>query len=152
MIEIRTDLISAKGVAVLLSVLLLMAVPVSGQSGGVYELSWYSIDGGAGESNGGPYTLTGTIGQPDATATGGGDYELFGGFWPGGTIYKVGIVDFHHFARFAEWWLETDCNAGNNWCDGADLNHLDGVDEVDLDLFVDEWLRCCPLGWPLIQE
>ena len=116
------------------------------QSGGQYDLSWSTIDGGGGVSSGGPYTLTGTIGQPDAAWSSGGSYELLGGFWPGGPLC---IVEFHHFARFAEWWLEPDCNELNDWCGGADLNHLDGVDSVDLRLFVEEWLYYCPIGWPL---
>jgi len=121
---------------------LTLAVPVFGD----YELSWRTIDGGGGTSSGGTYTLMGTIGQPDAGVMAGGDYELLGGFWPGEPLCTV---DFEHFARFAEHWLDTDCNDLNNWCGGADLDHLDGVDSYDLKLFVDEWLLYCPLGWPL---
>ena len=113
---------------------------------GQYELSWSTIDGGGGTSSGGSYLLSGTIGQPDAAWSAGGDYELLGGFWPGGPLC---FVDFHHFARFAEWWLATGCNAGNDWCGGADLDYLGDVDSVDLGLFVDEWLYYCPLDWPL---
>ena len=40
--------------------------PVQAQSGGGYDLSWSTIDGGGGMSTGGGYTLSGTIGQPDA--------------------------------------------------------------------------------------
>ena len=47
-----------------------------------YELSWFTIDGGGGTSTGGVYSVTGTIGQPDA---GGpmtnGQYSVIGGFW-----------------------------------------------------------------------
>jgi len=69
-----------------------------------YSIDWYTIDGGGGQSTGGPYILTGTIGQPDAAYSAGGQYELLGGFWPGGPLC---FVDFYSFARFAEWWLET---------------------------------------------
>ena len=116
-----------------------------GQSGGPYVLEWSTIDGGGGLSSGGPYTLTGTIGQPDAAYSAGGRYELLGGFWPGGPLC---FVDFYSFARFAEWWLE-DCTELNDWCGGADLNHLDGVNKLDLKLFVEEWLYSCPYGWQL---
>ncbi|MHC4412973.1 MAG: hypothetical protein ACYSW6_08390, partial [Planctomycetota bacterium] len=58
-------------------------------------------------------------------------------------------VDFEHFARLADWWLEAGCNELNNWCEGADLNHLDGVGFVDLDMFVNEWINFCALNWPL---
>lgn len=116
------------------------------QSGGDYELTWSTIDGGGGRSTGGVYTLTGTIGQPDAAWSSGGDYELLGGFLPGGPLC---FVDFEHFARFAENWLWAECDELNNWCGGADLDHLDGVNGVDLKLFVEEWLCYCPTDWPL---
>jgi len=34
------------------------------------------------------------------------------------------IVDFHNLAIFAGYWLETECNAANNFCGGADLDHM----------------------------
>ena len=116
------------------------------QSGGDYELTWSTIDGGGGRSSGGPYELLVTIGQPDAAAVSGGQYELLGGFLPGGPLC---FVDFEHFARFAEHWLDEPCNEGNNWCDGADLNKVNGVNGVDLMLFVEQWLCYCPTDWPL---
>ena len=45
--------------------------------------------------------------------------------------------------------METGCDAGNNWCGGADLNLLGDVDLVDFGLFVEEWLDYCPYNWPL---
>ena len=55
---------------------------VQAQSGGDYDLSWSTIDGGgAMRSTGGDYELSGTIGQPDAGEMSGGDYTLQGGFW-----------------------------------------------------------------------
>ncbi|MCC6951151.1 MAG: hypothetical protein IT433_06860 [Phycisphaerales bacterium] len=46
-------------------------------------IDWYTIDGGGGTSTGGTYTLSGTIGQPDAGVMSGGTYTLSGGFWVG---------------------------------------------------------------------
>ncbi len=47
-----------------------------------YSIDWFTIDGGGGTSSGGVYSLSGTIGQPDAGATmTGGQYTLVGGFW-----------------------------------------------------------------------
>ncbi len=135
-----------KGFITLLMVCLLMAFPAWAQTAGDFDLSWSTIDGGGGTSSGGDFTLRGTIGQPDAEFMVGGDYELIGGFWSG---VPVCIVDLAHFARFAEHWLEMDCDDLNNWCNGADLNHLDDVDSVDLGLLADEWLGYCPVGWPL---
>jgi len=53
------------------------------QSGGSYDLTWNTIDGGGGTSSGGSITLTGTIGQPDAGFMSGGSFEFSGGFWVG---------------------------------------------------------------------
>jgi hypothetical protein len=48
----------------------------------VYSIDWHTIDGGGGTSTGGVYSVTGTIGQPDAgAAMVGGQYSLIGGFW-----------------------------------------------------------------------
>ncbi|MDH4238509.1 MAG: hypothetical protein OEW48_02995 [Phycisphaerae bacterium] len=127
---------------ILLFALLFMVIPAFGD----YGLSWYTIDGGGGQSSGGPYTLTGTIGQPDAAYSAGGNYELLGGFWPGGPLC---IVDFDSYARFAEHWLDETCNEDNNWCNGADLNGMDGVNNIDLGMFVEQWLCYCPADWPL---
>jgi hypothetical protein len=43
----------------------------------------FTVDGGGGKSSGGTYTLTGTIGQPDAGVqdSTGSIYSLSGGFW-----------------------------------------------------------------------
>jgi len=46
-----------------------------------FEINWYTVDGGGGTSTGGPFTLSGTVGQPDAGALAGGSYTLVGGFW-----------------------------------------------------------------------
>jgi hypothetical protein len=67
--------------------LLLLASGVSAQSGGGYDLSWSTIDGGGGTfSTGGVYALGGTVGQPDAGQLTGGVYTLGGGFWGGGAV------------------------------------------------------------------
>jgi hypothetical protein len=47
-----------------------------------YSIDWYKISGGGGTSTNGAYSLTGTIGQPDAGgAMSGGNYSVTGGFW-----------------------------------------------------------------------
>jgi hypothetical protein len=64
--------------------LALLTLPVSlvlAQSGGPYDLSWSTVDGGGGASSGGDFTLSGTAGQADAGAMSGGIYGLTGGFW-----------------------------------------------------------------------
>ncbi len=69
-----------------LAVLLLAVAGVAlAQSGGGYDLSWWTVDGGGYTwSEGGGYSLGGTAGQPDAgAALSGGGYTLTGGFWGG---------------------------------------------------------------------
>lgn len=48
-----------------------------------YSIDWHTLDGGGGISAGGVYSVTGTLGQPDATLTsmGGGNFSITGGFW-----------------------------------------------------------------------
>jgi len=70
---------------VLLALGLMVGGGVLAQTGGNYDLSWHSIDGGGGQATGGGYTLNGTVGQADAgQALTGGTYSLTGGFWLGG--------------------------------------------------------------------
>jgi len=70
------------GVALLLNFILLhssFCLPAFGQS---YSIDWYKIAGGGGDTAGGQYALSGTIGQHDASgALTGGNYSLTGGFW-----------------------------------------------------------------------
>jgi hypothetical protein len=53
-----------------------------------YSLDWYTIDGGGAQAlTAGGFTLSGTIGQPDAgMALKSGGFELVGGFWTGFTV------------------------------------------------------------------
>ncbi|MCK5174819.1 MAG: hypothetical protein KAR47_15600, partial [Planctomycetes bacterium] len=50
---------------------------------------------------------------------------------------STNLVD---FAAFAGHWRETGCDKWNNFCDGADLNHIDDVDGDDLAEFCRLWL------------
>src|SRR5438445_10861776 len=58
--------------------MLLLCPSVRAQS---YSLDWFTVDGGGGTSTGGVYSVSGTIGQPDAGHMSGGNYGLDGGFW-----------------------------------------------------------------------
>jgi hypothetical protein len=67
----------------------MLANPIHAQSGGRFELSWSTIDGGGGRSSGGQFTLHGTIGQPDAGVLTGGNFKLEGGFWGRVTVQQT---------------------------------------------------------------
>ena len=73
------------GLTILALVLLVAAFALNqatgaAQSGGLYDLSWNTVDGGGGTSTGGVYTLSGIAGQFDAGTLGGGSYRIMGGF------------------------------------------------------------------------
>ena len=55
-----------------------------------YTIDWHTIDGGGGSSTGGVYSVSGTIGQPDASVTPmtGEAYSVTGGFW---ALYAVQV-------------------------------------------------------------
>jgi len=72
--------------------LLLVGGATLAQTGGEYDLSWSTVDGGGSTSTGGDYALSGTAGQCDAGALVGGEYTLLGGFWGrASTTYEVMI-------------------------------------------------------------
>jgi hypothetical protein len=79
-----------------LLLLLLSALPAALHAQ-PYSIDWFTIDGGGGTSTGGTYSVSGTIGQPDAGRMSGGNYTLDGGFWgiiaalqtPGSPLLRV---------------------------------------------------------------
>lgn len=85
-------------IVLLIGLVALMAILATtlaiAQSGGAFDLTWSTIDGGGGSSSGGSYALSGTAGQPDAGVMKGGAYTLGGGFWKGaGQTYDYKVFD-----------------------------------------------------------
>jgi uncharacterized repeat protein (TIGR01451 family) len=74
--------------------LLALGVTLAARAAGAqpYELSWWTVDGGGAMSaTGGAYTLSGTIGQPDAGGPyTGAPYTLHSGFWAIGAGGAIG--------------------------------------------------------------
>ena len=60
-----------------------VAAVVAQTSGGAYDLSWRSMNGG-GKSTGGNYSEQGVIGQALAKSSTGGSYTISSGFLGGG--------------------------------------------------------------------
>ncbi len=59
--------------------MLLFSVHARAQS---YSIPWFTIDGGGGgTSSSSLFSVTGTIGQPNAGKMHGGDYSVEGGYW-----------------------------------------------------------------------
>jgi hypothetical protein len=66
----------------LLVAILALAASLTSAHAQSYAIDWFTVDGGGGLSTGGVYSISGTIGQPDAgPALTGGPYTLQGGFW-----------------------------------------------------------------------
>ena len=57
-----------------------------------------------------------------------------------GDFEPDGDVDFADFAAFAEHWRDTGCAQINDWCGGADFNHLNDVNIDDLNAMTNNWL------------
>jgi hypothetical protein len=77
------------GLIVLITLLIALPSLAQPQSApaATYSIDWYTIDGGGGtSSSGGGYSLSGTIGQPDAGSMSGSGYSLVGGFWGGAAV------------------------------------------------------------------
>src|SRR5262245_59360558 len=93
----RTRILRAGMAIVALSLLLVLANAFRADASGVsalfsagYEIARWTVDGGGGSSaHAGSYTLSGTLGQPDAGTLNGGSYTLQGGFWGGGDRIRV---------------------------------------------------------------
>ena len=131
--------------------ILLAATVVLAQSGGGYDLTWSTIDGGGVmNSTGGTFTLAGTIGQPDAASNPtltGGAFELTGGFWPVTNVCycladmngdgKKNGVDIQQFVA---------CLIGGANCSCADADKANGVTLADVPVFVSDLLvgSACP--------
>ena len=127
----------------MISICILTIVSVGfGQSGGDYDLTWSTIDGGGGTSSDGNFTLNGTIGQPDAGVMAGGDYRLEGGFWSGRSFCFVNLSDLKHF--LAEWLLK-ESEVGYPL--DADFNNDGEVNLKDYNILISYWMQYCPENW-----
>lgn len=79
---LRPILPSSTAFALAIVALFLAATPLHAQ----FAIPSYTIDAGGGTSGGGGFKLTGTIGQPDASAvSSGGNFKVSGGFWAANT-------------------------------------------------------------------
>jgi hypothetical protein len=71
-----------KKLVALITTLILLGNMVMGQSGGTFNIEKSVIAGGGGDSSGGTFQMSGTIGQSLAgTTSGGGTFTLASGFW-----------------------------------------------------------------------
>ena len=122
---------------------MLFAAPAMAQ---VYEIDWYTIDGGgAMYTFGGSYELSGTIGQYDASTgpLAGGSYELAGGFWAA-TAQPVCIADFNNDGSVNTLDMLAFLNAWTSGDSSADINGDGSVNTLDVLAFLNLWTAGCP--------
>ncbi len=120
--------------AMMMLALLVCWGTANAQSGGGYDLSWWTIDGGGITfATGGTFNLGGTVGQPDASnALTGGTFSLTGGFWfAPACIPSNGDVDGNGCVDDADL-LTVLFNFGASGANIADVNCDALVDDADL--------------------
>ncbi len=125
-----------------------LAAPARAQTGGGFDLTWNTCDGGGSASSGGGFVVTGTIGQPDAGRLTGTAVVLSGGFWglyepvtcyancdSSTTVPILNVLDFNCFLnRFA---------AGDPYanCDGSTTPPILNV--LDFNCFLNRFAAGC---------
>ena len=112
------------------NLLSLLAAGVAGVASAQYSIDWSTMDGGGGTSTGGVYSVSGTIGQPDAGKMSGGNYSVDSGFWgliaavqtPGAPLLSIARTTTNTVAVFwsspsTGWTLQQNTNsvASVNW-------------------------------------
>ena len=132
--------------AMMCSLAVCSCVALAGPSGGSFEITWYTIDvGGTNNATGGNFTLSGTIGQPDAGAVmTGGQFSLAGGFWPGvssapacpGDVNGDGMLNFFDVSAFL--------TAYNSMDPIADFNDDGMFNFFDVSAFLTAYNSGCP--------
>jgi len=122
-----------------------LCLPIAGFSQN-YSIDWFKIAGGGGTSTGGTYSVSGTIGQPDASGQmSGGNFTVTGGFWslfaavqtagaPFLTVTKTGnnvVVSWPNTGSFN---LQTNANLSSAaWTtSGITVNTANGINSVTI--------------------
>jgi len=124
--------------------LLMWMLGLGGASAQNYTLNWWTVDGGGGTSTGGVYSVTGTIGQPDAGQMSGGNYSVTGGFWslisvvqtPGAPTlsirYSGGTVTVY-WQNVSGWSLQQNANlATANWSASSGVTTANGTNYLNV--------------------
>jgi hypothetical protein len=118
----------SKRIAAMLGSLVLVALAVAEPG-----IPWYTVDGGGAMlSQGGTFTVSGTIGQADPARMTGGTFTLNGGFWSAGTQAAPCTPPSWSPEGFAAW---SQCLSGPGPGDPVQTcscSDLDGDGDVDL--------------------
>jgi hypothetical protein len=118
----------------------------SGARAQSYSINWYKVAGGGGTSTSTTYTVSGTIGQPDASgAMTGGNYSLTGGFWslisviqtsgaPTLYISHSGANVTVYWQNVANWTLQQNANLAvpASWSTSSGITQSNGTNMLSL--------------------
>ena len=77
----RPNLIQSKAAALPYLLIVVFFALIAFAHAQNYSIDWSTIDGGGVTSTSSVYSVSGTIGQPDAGTMSGGNFTLHGGFW-----------------------------------------------------------------------
>ena len=131
----------------LLAIFLLLRLLTTLVRAQTYSIDWHKIAGGGGTSTGGVYSISGTIGQHDAsTPLTSGPYSLTGGFWaiisavqtpglPNLTITHSGNNVIVSWPNTGSYTLQQNPNVANpaGWTTSAySINSLNGTNSITL--------------------
>jgi hypothetical protein len=64
----------------------LFTTPITRAALDAFELNWWTVDSGGGQTSGGVFNLQGVSGQPDADSSQGGDFSLASGYLGGASL------------------------------------------------------------------
>ncbi|MBK7403104.1 MAG: hypothetical protein IPJ41_00375 [Phycisphaerales bacterium] len=118
------------------------AMLAASASAQVYEIPWYTIDGGGGTSTGGSFSLSGTIGQHDAGGPmSGGAFALTGGFWA--AAGDACFADFNHDSAVDTRDVLAFLNAWTQQQGAADCDGNGVIDTRDVLCFLNLWTAGC---------
>ena len=109
-----------------------------------YSIDWSTIDGGGGMGTGGVYSVSGTIGQPDAGTMTNGVYSVTGGYWsvlnvvqtPGAPLLRITLPSLNSVALTwpspsAGFVLQQNINiATTNWANVVQSPVDDGTNKI----------------------
>ncbi len=106
--ETRRILLNVLALKIMFILMLVLTASYAAQAGNppAFEIPWFTFDGGGAMSQGGTFTVAGTIGQPDTGVMTGGGFDLSGGFWaepiggPSGDCNDDGTIDLDDYFCF----------------------------------------------------
>ena len=103
-----------------------------------FDIAWYTMDGGGGQSGDGTFELNGTIGQPDAgVELAGGGFSLTGGFQLAVTnAILLGDVNLDGAVNLLDVDPFIDRLASGDFQAEADCNEDGVVNLLDVDPFI----------------